>query len=505
MSATTALHSDRPMSVRETIERDARQFIAGEWIETSSRIENLDPGNGELIGTVPRGSEADVAHAVEAAAAAAPAWAALAPIARAAILLRAARILEEDLESWAVLITREMGKPLAEARGEARRTLRILQYYAGEAERATGEHLPSENPGQWIFTRREPVGVVGVIAPWNFPAAIPAWKSAPALVFGNAVVLKLADDAPLSGLVFARALQDAGLPPGVLSVVLGEGDVVGAALVRHPGVGAITFTGSTRVGLHVLGEAAPLQKKVQLELGGHNPVIVCEDAHLPGAVEAVFQGAFASTGQKCTATRRVYVQASVAERFLNALAERTRSARIGYGLDDGVEIGPLVNARQLGAVLQEIERAAGQGTVHAGGRRYEDSAHPGGLFVEPTIFTDLPTTSTLACDEVFGPAVGIWEYETFDDAVTAANNTRYGLSAAVFTRDLDRAKEFAERIKAGVVRVNTQTAGIEPHAPLSGWRESGYGQAEQGRAAIDFFTDIKTVYLNPSQDGRQPS
>ncbi|MFN8223972.1 MAG: aldehyde dehydrogenase family protein [Gaiellales bacterium] len=499
MGGTTATGLERPLSVAEIVAGDARQLVGGDWLDTQTRIDNLDPGNGELIGTVPRGSEEDVSAAVASAVAAAPAWAALSPVARGAVLQRAAGILEPDLESWAVLVTREMGKPLLESRAEVRRTLRILHYYAGEAERATGEHFPSENPNMWVFTRREPVGVVGVITPWNFPAAIPAWKVAPALVFGNAVVVKLADDAPLSGLVLVRALQEAGLPPGVLNAVFGDGEIVGSAIVRHPEVRAITFTGSTRVGLQVLGEAATRQKKIQLELGGHNPVIVCEDAHLPSAVDAVFQGAFASTGQKCTATRRVYVQTSVAKPFLRALLERTRSARVGYGLDPGVEVGPLVNERQLTAVLTEVERAAALGTLHIGGSRLSDPAYPAGLFVEPAIFTDLPATSTLACDEVFGPALGVWEYEGFDDAVAAANTTRYGLSAAVFTRDLDRAKAFTERIKTGVVRINTQTAGIEPQVPLTGWRDSGYGQPEQGRAAIDFFTDLKTVYLNPSE------
>ena len=475
-----------------------RNLIAGRWIETAETAEDIDPGNGEVVGVLARASAADVDAAVEAAHRAAQGWDSTPASARGAILRTAADALEAGADEWARLMTREMGKPLAEARVECVRAAAILRFFAGEAHRPYGEHYASDQAQTWLFTRRHPIGVVGIITPWNFPAAIPAWKIAPALVFGNTAVVKLADDASLTGIRLAEALAAAGLPDGVLNIVVGRGSEVGASIVEHPGVDAISFTGSTETGRGILEAAARSAKRVQLEMGGHNPVIVRSDAALDKAVAAVALGAFASAGQKCTATRRVYVARSLYEDFVEKLAAKASSMRIGYGLDDGVEMGPLVNETQLWSVLEALERAAKGGSLLTGGKRLTDGEYAAGCYMSPAVFTDLPHDSELACEEVFGPNVAVWPVDGDDEAVQLANRTRYDLSASVFTRDLDAAKEFVERIQAGIVHVNSQTAGAEVHVPFGGLSGSGYGPHEQGRAAQEFYTQTKTVYVDPA-------
>lgn len=475
-------------------------LVDGSWEPAGSgeTIEDRDPGTGEVVGLLTRGGAADVDRAVEAARRAFPAWARTPAGARGDVLVRAAERLERDAADWAELMTREMGKPLAEAKVECLRAARILRFFASEAWRPFGEHYASEQGPTWLFTRREPVGVVGVITPWNFPAAIPAWKLAPALVFGNTAVAKLSDDGALTGLFLARALDEAGLPPGVLNVVLGPGPEVGAAIAAHAGVDAVTFTGSTEVGRATLESGARTGKRVQLELGGHNPVIVRADAELDLARGAVTLGAFASAGQKCTATRRVYVAEERYQELVAGLVKRATRLRVGYGLDEGTEMGPLVNERALEGVLEALGRAEAEGTLRCGGRRLSEGAYARGAYMSPAVFTDLPHDAELACREVFGPAVAVWPVADDDEALARANATAYGLSAAVFTRDLDAAKAFVEEIRAGLVHVNSQTAGAEVHVPFGGLRGSAYGPHEQGRAAIDFYTEEKTVYLDPA-------
>lgn len=474
-------------------------LLNGSWEPASSgeTKEDIDPGTGEVVGVLARGEAGDVDRAVEAARQAFPAWARTPASARGGILHEAAASLEA-VDEWAELMTREMGKPLAEAKVECARAAAILRFFAGEAHRPFGEHYASDAAQTWLFTRREPVGAVGVITPWNFPAAIPAWKLAPALVFGNTVVWKPADDAALTGLVLARALQDAGLPAGVVNVVSGPGSEVGAAIAAHDGIDAISFTGSTDVGRTILETGARDAKRVQLEMGGHNPVIVRADAALGKALAAVSLGAYASAGQKCTATRRVYVSEERYEEFVEGLAERARTLRIGYGLDEGTEMGPLVNERALDEVLASLARAEADGTLRTGGRRLEDGDYARGAYMSPAVFTDLPHDADLSCREVFGPAVALWPVASDEEAIERANATTYGLSASIFTRDLDAAKAFVERIHAGIVHVNSQTAGAEVHVPFGGLAGSAYGPHEQGRAAIEFYTEQKTVYLDPA-------
>lgn len=478
---------------------EAKLLINGDWEETSSTTEDRDPGTGEVLAKLPRGSTEDVDRAVGAARRAQPEWRGMAASARAKFLLAAAAALESDAGTWAETMCREMGKPLGESKVECVRAAAILRFFAGEAHRPFGEHYASDVAATWLFTRRQPVGVAGIITPWNFPAAIPAWKLAPALVFGNTVVAKFADDAAVTSMRLARALQEAGLPPGVLNVVTGPGSKVGAALVAHPEVDAISFTGSTEVGHGILQSASKSAKKVQLELGGHNPVIVRADAELNSAVAAVALGAFASAGQKCTATRRVYVDRSLYDDFVGALSERARELKVGYGLDEGTEMGPLVNETQLQGVLEALERAAKEGTMQ-GGQPLTDGGLSRGCYMSPAVFTDLPHDSELACEEVFGPAVAVWPVSSDDEAMALANRTTYGLSAALFTRDLNAAKSFVEGIEAGIVHVNSQTAGAEVHVPFGGLAGSGYGPHEQGRAAQDFYTEQKTVYLDSAAE-----
>jgi acyl-CoA reductase-like NAD-dependent aldehyde dehydrogenase len=475
-----------------------RNFIDGRWLETDEKVEDIDPGNGEVVGVLVRGSSADVDHAVEAARRASSEWAGAAASSRGAILRKAADELEADADEWGRLMTREMGKPFSEARVECVRSAAILRFFAEEAHSPFGEQYASDQAQTWLFTLRQPIGVVGIITPWNFPAAIPTWKLAPALVYGNTAVMKLADDAALTGLRLIEALANAGLPHGVVNVVVGRGSEVGAAIVEHSGIDAISFTGSTETGRGILDKAARSAKRVQLEMGGHNPVIVRSDAALDSAVAAVALGAFASAGQKCTATRRVYVARDLYDDFTEKLVTKASGMKIGYGLDEGTEMGPLVNEAQLQGVLDALERAEKEGTLRTGGKRLTDGVYARGNYMSPAVFTDLPHDAEFACEEVFGPNVAIWPVDDDDEAIELANGTPYDLSAAIFTRDLDGARRFVEQIDAGIVHVNSQTAGAEVHVPFGGLSGSAYGPHEQGRAAVEFYTQMKTVYLDPA-------
>ncbi|MPZ90527.1 MAG: aldehyde dehydrogenase family protein [Actinobacteria bacterium] len=476
----------------------ARNFIDGQWVDPGNTIDDTDPGNGEVIGRLARSGAAEVDAAVQAARRAASGWADLAASARARVLREAADHLEASTDDWGRLMTREMGKPLTEARVESARAAAILRFFAGEAHRPFGQQYASDQAQTWLFTRRSPVGVIGIITPWNFPAAIPTWKLAPALIFGNTAVLKLADDAALTGLRLIEALDKAGIPPGVINVVIGRGTEVGAAMVEHDGVDAISFTGSTETGRGILEKASRSAKRVQLEMGGHNPVIVRSDAALDSAVAAVALGAFASAGQKCTATRRVYVARDLYDSFTEKLVVKASGMNVGYGLDESTEMGPLVNEVQLTGVLEALERAEKQGKLHCGGKRLTEGEYAKGCYMGPAVFTDLPHDSEFACEEIFGPNVAVWPVDDDEEAIERANATSYDLSAAIFTRDLDSAKKFIEQVKAGIVHVNSQTAGAEVHVPFGGLSGSGYGPHEQGRAAIEFYTQTKTIYLDPA-------
>lgn len=469
-------------------------FVGGEWRPSLSgrRYEKRGPMSpAETIGEFPASDEADVDAAVEAAATAFPEWSRTPAAQRGAILLAAASAVERRVEQIAQDMTLEMGKPIREARMEAARMAQVLRFFAGEGFRPTGERYEQPATGSVVYTMRRPLGVVGLITPWNFPAAIPAWKSAPALAYGNTVVMKLAQDAPLTGLHLAACLEEAGLPAGVLNVVVGRGSEVGTPLVRHPKVKAISFTGSVAVGLQVRDEATALGKRVQLELGGHNPLVVMADADLDRAVEAAYAGAFWSAGQKCTATRRIFVQDAVYDDFKRRFLARIERGAVGDPADPRTEVGPLVNEKQLEEVLAGIEQGRAEGgSVLTGGERIDDEAY----LVAPTVFEGLSDDAFLSCEEVFGPVTTLYRFGDLDEALRRANSVRYGLSAAIFTSSLAAARRFAEEIEAGIVRVNGQTAGVDVHVPFGGIKGSGFGPHEQGRAAMEFYTELITVY-----------
>jgi aldehyde dehydrogenase (NAD+) len=444
-----------------------------------------------VIGEFPASGEEDVNAAVAAALAAFPEWARMPAAKRGAILNKAADIVETRAEQIAQDMTLEMGKPIREARGEALRMSQVFRFYSGEGLRPTGERFEQMLTGSVAYTAHRPLGVVGLITPWNFPAAIPAWKTAPALVYGNTVVMKLAQETPLTGLHLAACLEAAGLPAGVLNIVIGRGSEVGTPLVAHPDVKAISFTGSVPVGRGVRDEATRLGKRVQLELGGHNPVVVMADADLARAVELVYAGAFWSAGQKCTATRRIYVEEPVYEEFRTRLLERMESGAVGDPNDPATEVGPLVNEKQLEEILAGVERGKSEGgTVVTGGERIDDEAY----LVAPTLFEGVGDKAFLSCEEVFGPVTSLYRFSELDDALARANAVEFGLSAAIFTSSLVSARAFTERIEAGIIRVNGQTAGVDVHVPFGGIKGSGFGPHEQGRAARDFYTESVTVY-----------
>ncbi len=482
----------------EVLEAPARpafaNYVGGEWRPSLSgrTYEKRSPARpSEAIGEFPASGEADVEAAVEAAAAAFPEWSRTPAAKRGAILNKAADAIEARAEQIAQDMTLEMGKPLRESRGEAMRAAQVFRFFSGEGLRQQGERFEQMLTGSVVYTVRRPLGVGGLITPWNFPAAIPAWKSAPALVYGNTVVLKLAQDAPLTGLHLAACLEEAGLPPGVLNVVIGRGSEVGTPLVRHPKVRAISFTGSVAVGREVRDEATRLGKRVQLEMGGHNPVIVMADADLDRAVELTYAGAFWSAGQKCTATRRIYVQETVYDDFKRRLLDRIERGAVGDPADPQTEVGPIVNEKQLEEILGAVERGRAEGgRVLAGGGRIDDEAY----LMAPTLFEGVADDAYLSCEEVFGPVTSLYGFADLDEALRRANAVEFGLSAAIFTSSLASARKFAEGIEAGIVRVNGQTAGVDVHVPFGGIKGSGFGPHEQGRAAMEFYTEVVTVY-----------
>jgi alpha-ketoglutaric semialdehyde dehydrogenase len=472
----------------------ARNYVGGEWRESASgeTYEKRNPWRpSEVTGVYPSSAADDARAAIDVAGDAFPAWAALPAAQRAAFFGKAANVLEARAEQIAQDMTAEMGKPLRESRLEALRAATILRYAAGEAWRPIGEMYAPSVADQRLYTLRRPLGAVGLITPWNFPIAIPVWKLAPALIYGNTVVLKLGYEAPRTGLHVAESFAEAGLPAGVLNVLTGSGSKAGAELVRNPGTRAISFTGSVAVGHGVREVATARDCRVQLELGGHNPLIVMADAELDRAVEASYAGAFWSAGQKCTATRRIFVQSDVYDEFRDRLLARVASGKVGDPADPEVEVGPVVHEAAMEEILGAIERARGEGgTVLAGGGRADDD----GYLLAPTVFEGLGDDTELSCEEVFGPVTSLYRFETLDDAIERANAVRFGLSAAIFTRNLHAVQRFTEEIGAGIIHVNSQTAGADVHVPFGGVKGSGWGPHEQGRAAIEFYTELVTVY-----------
>lgn len=472
-----------------------KNLIAGEWVESASgeTFENYNPANGELLGHFPSATVEDTQRAIAAAREALNGWANTPPPSRAAILDKASKIIDRRGDEFAKTLTSEEGKTFAEARGEVNRARDIFSYAAGEGWRMGGQTLPSNIPGELLYTRREPLGVVALVTPWNFPVAIPAWKMAPALIYGNTVVFKPASLSPHIGLLLVEALVEAGIPPGVLNFVTGSGRSVGNTLVGSKDVDGVSFTGSYNVGMGIYGQAMKNLTRVQLEMGGKNPTVVLKDASIAQAVALTVAGGFGVTGQACTATSRVIVEDSVADDFAAALTDAARNLRVGNGLESGVQMGPAVDAGQLETDLEYIGIAQKEGAkLLAGGSRASDS----GYFVQPTVFDGVDVSMRIAQEEVFGPVIGIIRARDFDDALEKANAIEFGLSATVVTNDLQRAFQFANRIDAGVVKINESSSGLALQAPFGGFKHSSANTfKEQGPAAIEFYTRTKTVYV----------
>ena len=472
-------------------------YINGEWAPVSKTFEDRNPANkDEVVGLFAKGTAADFETAAKAAEAALPGWAGMPAPARGNILYKAADILEKKFDQLGAEMTREEGKTLPEAKGEVRRAINIFRYFAGEGSRMDGVMVPSERERVHVFAMRKPIGVVGLVTPWNFPIAIPAWKMAPALICGNTVIIKPASVSPLCAWRLVEALHEAGIPKGVINFIAGSGGELGQAMVTAPQVKAISFTGSNEIGNWIHAEASKRRIRIQLEMGGKNPTIVLADADLKSAVENVANAAFFSTGQKCTATSRAIVEDAVYDQFLSALVERTKKLTVGDGMKAGVDIGPCVDEGALNTVLKYIDIGKKEsGEPVCGGNRLTGGDYDKGYFVEPTIFADVQPSHRIAQEEIFGPVLAVIRAKDFDDAMRIANDIPYGLSSSIQTSNLSRAMDYIYRAEAGLLTVNLPSAGVEYQLPFGGTKDSSFGPKEQGPAAFDFYSDFKTIYL----------
>jgi aldehyde dehydrogenase (NAD+) len=476
-------------------------LIGGEWKPAVSgkTVLNLNPADHtDVVGAFPSSHAEDVALAVAAAKKAFATWRLVPAPKRAEILLRAGSILVQNKEKFARDMTREMGKVLAETRGDVQEAIDEAFYVAGEGRRLFGQTTPSELQNKFAMSVRMPVGVVGLITPWNFPMAIPSWKLFPALVSGNTCVIKPATDTPLSTYNLVQALVDAGLPPGVVNLVSGSGSATGNALVEHPDVRAISFTGSSTVGSLVGQRAAATFKPVSLEMGGKNAQIVLDDANLELALEGALWGSFGTTGQRCTATSRILLQKGIARRFTAEFVARAKKLKVGNGLDESVEVGPQVNPNQLETSARYVEIALAEGAeLLTGGHALTGGIFAHGTFFEPTVFTGVTPAMRIAREEVFGPVVSLIEFDTFEQAIQIANSIDYGLSTALYTKDVNRAFAAIRDLESGITYINAPTIGAEVHLPFGGVKQTGNGHRE-GLGAIDFFTTWKAVYVDYS-------
>ncbi len=478
-----------------------KNFIAGEWIDaqTGETFESTSPATGETIGVFPKSGPADVERAVEAALAAYEKWRLVPAPKRGEFLFRFAQLLTDEKEELAQLMTREMGKVIAEARGDVQEAIDISFYMAGEGRRLFGHTTPSELQDKFNMSVRMPVGVAGVITPWNFPIAIPSWKIVPAIVCGDTVVFKPATDTPRLGERFVELLVEAGLPPGVVNVVHGGGGAVGEALVKHPDVPLITLTGSRETGVAVLRSAADNLKHVHLELGGKNPIIVLDDADLELAVDGIVWSAFGTSGQRCTAASRVIVQGGVYDELARRLVERAERMRLGPGWEPDTDVGPVINK----AALEKIHSYTGIGRdegaqLLTGGEVARGNGLDRGYFYTPTVFGDVDPGMRIAQEEIFGPTTALIRVRDLDEAVRVANGVQFGLSSSIFTRDVNSAFRAMRDLEAGITYINAGTIGAEVHQPFGGTKDTGNGHREAGQAALDVFTEWKSIYVDYS-------
>ncbi len=479
-----------------------KNLISGEWVSSKSgrTFVDVNPSDRrDVIGHMQRSGPADIDLAVKAAQAALPQWSALPAPKRAEILFKSARILEERKEELATLMTREMGKIMKETRGDVQEAIDTAYFFAGEGRRLYGQTVPSELKNKMCLTVRRPVGVCGLITPWNFPLAIPSWKVYPALICGNTAVLKPAEDTPLLSLLFAEILIESGLPKGVLNVVTGLGEEAGAALVQHKGVDLVSFTGSSEVGAWIAATCGKNLKRVSLEMGGKNPQVVMEDADLSLAVTAALWGAFATSGQRCTATSRIILHEKIYDKFLKSFVAQAKALKVGPGNEPQTQMGPIINQKQLKQIHRHVVSAKKEGAkLILGGGFDTEGAKQHGYYYRPTIFTNVSSRMKIAQEEVFGPVVAFIKVRDYDEAIRVVNDSSYGLSSSIFTSDVVRAIKSVEGIQAGITYINSSTIGAEAHLPFGGIKKTGNGHREAGATALDIFSEWKTIFIDYS-------
>ncbi|MBM7570319.1 alpha-ketoglutaric semialdehyde dehydrogenase GucD [Aquibacillus albus] len=474
-------------------------YVNGVWKESTSNetIASYNPANKhEVVGNVQNSTREDLEEAIQAAKQAEKSWKKLSGAERGNILFSVANILENNLDEIAETMTNEMGKTLPEAKGETARGVAILRYYAGEGMRKVGDVIPSTDSSALMFSKRVPLGVVGVITPWNFPVAIPIWKMAPALIYGNTVVFKPATEAAVTAAKVVECFEKAGVPEGVINLVTGKGSVIGQGLADHSDVNAVTFTGSNQVGKNIGSSVAARGGKYQLEMGGKNPIIVAEDCDIDLAVDAAISGGLKSTGQKCTCSSRVIVQSSIYDTFKERLLQKVAEIKVGNGLDSDTWMGPCASEGQYNTVRKYVQIGIEEGAqLIYGGDEPQSDGLRNGYFVNPTIFEGVTSSMTIAQEEIFGPVLALMKVDTVEEAIDLANDVEYGLSASIFSKNIDSILSFIDDIEAGLVRINSETAGVELQAPFGGMKASSSHSREQGEAAKEFFTTVKTVFV----------
>ncbi|MCH8124470.1 aldehyde dehydrogenase family protein [candidate division KSB1 bacterium] len=477
-----------------------KNFIGGEWVDSFSgeTFENRNPANwDEIVGVFPKSNEEDVNKAVEAARKAFDSWRLVPAPERGEIMKKAGDIMSARKEEISRLMTREMGKILAETRGDTQEGIDTAYYAFGESRRLFGRTVPSELPNKFNMTTRIPIGVAGIISPWNFPMAIPTWKIFPALTCGNTIVFKPASDTPATATLFVEILAEAGVPPRAINLVHGTGSQVGNPIVNHPVINLISFTGSTKVGKSINQNAGFQLKRVSLELGGKNGQIVMADANLELALEGVLWGAFGTTGQRCTATSRLILDEKIHDSFLEMLVKRTNNLKLGDGLDESVEVGPLINQSQVEIISKYVEIGKNEGAkLLCGGETANLGSLAKGWFYKPTIFTDVSRDMRIAKEEIFGPVLSVLKVSSLDEGVDVLNDSTYGLSSSVYTKDINAAYKAMRDIEAGITYINGPTIGAECHMPFGGVKATGNGHREGGWQVYEFFSEVKTCYVD---------
>ena len=483
------------------MESQACNFIGGKWVPAQSggTFETRNPATGQVIAHCADSGVEDIRAAVAAAREAFESWHRLPAPQRGAWLYRVAERLVHEKEALAHVLTSEMGKVLVEARGDVQEAIDMAYYMGGEGRRQFGHSAPAELPNKSASSIREPLGVVGLITPWNFPSAIPAWKSFPALIMGNTVVLKPSPDTPFTAALFVRILDESGIPPGVVNLVLGSTPQVGEALVKHPDVALISFTGSKATGAKVALDAATHHKRVALEMGGKNAILVMEDANLELAVEGIVWSAFGTTGQRCTACSRLIVHRAVTDRLVTLLLDRMKTLRVGNGLNPETDVGPLINQSQRDHVHDLVKAGQQEGArLLAGGHSLTEGEYAAGSFFAPTLFDKVTPSMRIANEEIFGPVLSVLEVQSLDEAIALNNSVEYGLSSALYTQDVNRAQYAMRELRSGIVYINAGTIGSEVHLPFGGVKATGNGHREAGQAALETFSEWKSIYVDYS-------